>query len=337
MQVGHHHGAALGGHGQALPDLLPFTDTHGVDHDVGAASPGEFIDQCLCLVAALYSVRRTELQSLLALERDGVHGHDILRAVQCGALNGVDPDTADADDDRRVTGLHTACEHGRPPAGHDAATQQAGLVQRNVVVDLDAVRLVDNGVRSEGSEQTHEADNLAASVMARGMVRDLRAVAEVLAQFAQVLHAGRTCRASPARGNEPEDDPIAWLQPFDARPRLEDRAGALMSADHRNRPRQVAGEHMFVGMAQAAAAQLHEHLTMLRRIQVDLFDAPWAATLPQNGRLRLHLDSSQVPEWLQYRNFRSASHEPCTTGVQLLDIATQPSQSRMTAAPCTAL
>jgi hypothetical protein len=31
---------------------------------------------------------------------------------------------------------------------------------------------------------------------------------------------------------------------------------------------------------------------VLRWIEVDLFDTPWAAALPQDGRLRLHLDSS---------------------------------------------
>src|SRR3712207_7368184 len=53
---------------------------------------------------------------------------------------------------------------GRAPAGDDAAPEQAGLVERHVVLDLDAARLVHDGVVRERAEQAHEAEVLAASI-----------------------------------------------------------------------------------------------------------------------------------------------------------------------------
>ena len=58
-------------------------------------------------------------------------------------------------------GVHLGRVHGRAPAGDDAAAEQAGALERDVVVDLDAARLVDDGVVRERAEQAHQAEVLA--------------------------------------------------------------------------------------------------------------------------------------------------------------------------------
>ena len=55
---------------------------------------------------------------------------------------------------------------GRAPAGDDAAAEQAGPVERDVLVDLDAAGLVDHGVVGERAEQAHQAEVLALGVVA---------------------------------------------------------------------------------------------------------------------------------------------------------------------------
>ena len=128
----------------------------------------------------------------------------------------------------------------RAPAGDDAAAEQAGPVERDVVVDLDAAGLVDDRVVAEGAEQAHEPEVLALGVVARGAVGDLQAEAQRRAQVAQVLVAGGAARAAAARRDEAEHDVVARLQPADALADLLHDAGALVAADDRQREGQVA-------------------------------------------------------------------------------------------------
>ena len=112
---------------------------------------------------------------------------------------------------------------------------------------------------------------------------------------------GRAARAPPARRDEPEHDVVADRQPGDLGPDLHDLARALVAADHRELldaqlllrlvgQRQVTGEQVLVGVAQAGSDQLHQHLASLRRVELDLLDAPVGLRLPQDRRVHLHRD-----------------------------------------------
>ena len=61
---------------------------------------------------------------------------------EAGALDGVDADAADAEDDDRLAGLDVGGVDRRAPPGGHAAADEHGLVQRQVVVDLDHGGLV---------------------------------------------------------------------------------------------------------------------------------------------------------------------------------------------------
>ena len=67
-------------------------------------------------------------------------------------------------------GSHLGGVDAGAPAGDDAAAEQAGTVERDVLVDLDAAGLVDHGVVGERAEQAHQAEVLALRVVAGGAV-----------------------------------------------------------------------------------------------------------------------------------------------------------------------
>ncbi len=76
--------------------------------------------------------------------------------------------------------------------------------------------------------------------------------------------------------------------PVDAGADLFHDAGAFVAADHRERDGDVAGDQVGVGMAQPGGGELDEDLLLLRRVEVDLLDAPLLPEAPQDGGLDLH-------------------------------------------------
>src|SRR5699024_4661878 len=103
----------------------------------------------------------TELDGPPALELHTVDRDDPASPGNVRALARVDADAADADDHHGVA-LPGAADLGRrPPAGADSAAEQRGLVEGDVLVDLDDGGLVDGDVRGEGAEQAHRADRVA--------------------------------------------------------------------------------------------------------------------------------------------------------------------------------
>ena len=103
----------------------------------------------------------------------------------------------------------------------------------------------------------------------------------------------------PHDGMNPNTTWSPGARPVTPGPDLEHLAGALVAADHgelldpelllRLRgERQVAGEEVLVGVAQPGPDELHQHLTRLGRIELDLLDAPVGLRLPQDRGLHLH-------------------------------------------------
>ena len=101
---------------------------------VGVGAPGELADQRL---RPPRSWRRVwvapKIGGLLALELDRVDGDDVAGAGHGRALHGVHADAADADDDDGLAGLDVGGVDRRAPAGGDAAADEGGLVERDVV------------------------------------------------------------------------------------------------------------------------------------------------------------------------------------------------------------
>ena len=231
-------------------------------------------------------VGRAERGGQVTLELDGVDGEDHLGTGEAGALHGGGADATDADHGHVVAGPHVRRVDRRAPAGGDAAADQAGLVERDVVEDLHARGLVDHGVGGEGAEADHGRDVLAAGVMAHGAV-ELLPRHEDAADVAQVRVAGGTGRTLPAGRDEAEHDVVARGQAGHTGTHLLDHAGALVAADDGKGDGHVAGEQVLVGVAHARRRQLDEDLALLGRVELDGLDAP-RLTVPQNGCFGLH-------------------------------------------------
>src|ERR1035437_8063463 len=102
-------------------------------------------------------VGRAELHRLLALVLQRVDGDDVLRAGVASALHRVDADAADAVDRDRVAGRDVRGVHRGSPSGRHPAADEHGLVQGQVVVDLDGGGLADHAVLAEGPDHAHGA------------------------------------------------------------------------------------------------------------------------------------------------------------------------------------
>ena len=77
---------------------------------------------------------------------------------------------------------------------------------------------------------------------------------------------------------------------------LQHDAGALVAADGGQRgggAGEVAGDQVLVAVAHAAGDHLHEDLTGLRWVELDLLHAPRRVQLTKDGSLGLH----DVPLW----------------------------------------
>jgi hypothetical protein len=110
----------------------------------------------------------------------------------------------------------------------------------------------------------------------------------VVAQIGASACAGRTL---PTGREEPEHHVIAGRKPSHPWPDFLDHARAFVSADNwvSERPAEVAGDQVFIGMTQAGGTKLHENLTLLGRVEIYWFDTPGGVRRPTDSSLGLHI------------------------------------------------
>ena len=208
MDVGDDDPAALGGEAEDGLHHRPLPDAHGADDLVAHVAPGLLLDEREGLLDRGRDVGGAEGGGEVALQLDRVDGEDHFGAGEAGALHRRGSDAADADHGHVVARLHVGRVDRRAPAGGDATADEAGLVERDVVEDLHAGRLVDHRVRGEGAEADHGGDVLAPGVVADGAV-DLLARHENAADVAQVRMPGGAGRALATGGDEAEHHVVA--------------------------------------------------------------------------------------------------------------------------------
>src|ERR1035441_5864072 len=178
-----------------------------------------WVDCFLRLLGGSERVGRAELHRLLALVLQRVDGDDVLRAGVASALHRVDADAADAVDRDRVAGRNVRGVHRGSPSGRHPAADEHGLVQGQVVVDLDGGGLADHAVLAEGPDHAHGA------VLAAGPGNREALAGEVTLQdggahVADGLPAGGAVAAHAAVRDEGTHHVIARSDAGDARPDL---------------------------------------------------------------------------------------------------------------------
>ena len=123
-----------------------------------------------------------------------------------GALHGVHADATAADDHDGLTGLDLGGVDGRTPTGGDTAADEGGLVERDVLVDLDAAGLDRRLSCSENVPMQHMMPRSGRRCDGGGQVHvgDLAAGQQHGAEVAEVLLAGGARRATAAGRDEAE-------------------------------------------------------------------------------------------------------------------------------------
>src|SRR5271169_468952 len=293
VQPGHHDGAALAD--RVEPGLHDF-GRHQIDGEDGRVSslpPGHLGDGPLRLFGGGERVGRAEFHRLLTLVLQRVDGDDVLRAGVAGALDRVDADAADAVDRDRVAGGDVRGVHGGAPPGRHAAPDQHGLLQRQVVVDLDGRGLADHAVLAEGADHAHGAV-LPAGPGDREPRAGQVALEDRRAHVADRLAAGGAVAADTAVRDERADDVVTGCHTRHAHADLLDDPRAFVAQHHRQPRREIAVRDVDVGVAQAGVGVADEDLAFPRPIQVELFDLDALAGLVDDSGLGLHRHSSRL-------------------------------------------
>ena len=266
------------------------------------------LDQEEGLLVARRGVRRAELQDLLALPLDRLDDDDVLRARERGALDGGRADAADAVDDDGLAGLHVGGVDRRAPAGRHAAADQRGLLAAGSPGRSSRSDSTDTTVYgAEGAQRDHRAEVLAVlAVVAGGLVGELAAAEQERAEVAQLRLALAARRALAAARDEAEDDVVADGEVGDALARPPMTSPAPSWPPMTGNCDMPMSSAMSGGSAMSPVTrcssewhrprggQLDEDLARLRRVELDVLDAPVGVRLPQDGGARLHRLSVKV-------------------------------------------
>ena len=165
-----------------------------------------------------------------------VDADDHVGAGQLQALDDVQADAAEAEDDRRRALLDLGGVDDRADAGGDAAADVADLVEGRVRVDLGQRDLGQHGEIREGRAAHVVKDLVLADREAAGAVRHQALALRGADRGAEIGLARQAGWALPAFRRVERDDVVALLDRGDALADIDDDAGAFMAEDRRKQP-----------------------------------------------------------------------------------------------------
>ena len=194
-----------------------------------------------------------------------VDADDLVRADQLRALDHVEADAAEAEDDDVGAGLDLGREQHRADAGGDAAADVADGVERRVVADLRQRDLGNDDVVRERRRAHVVQDRLAVEREAARAVGHQALALGRADLLAEVGLARQAELALPAFGRVERDDVVVLGQRRHARADVDDDARALVAEDRREQALGVvAREREPVGVADAGRLDLDQHLAGAR-------------------------------------------------------------------------
>ena len=243
-----------------------------------------------------------------------VHADDLVGADHAGALDHVQTDAAQAEDDDVRPGGHLGGVGHRAHAGGHAAAAVAGLVEGRVLTDLRHGDFRQDDEVREGRAAHVVVDRLALVGHARGAVGHHALALRGADRGAQVGLARQAGFTLAALGGVQRDDVIVLLDRFHARTHGADDACALV-AQHRGedpfavQPVQGVG----VGMADAGRHDLDQNLALLRAFQVDLDDFQRFLRLEGDGCTGFHGGSLRNGD--AFTNHRTAGRGRAENGL----------------------
>jgi hypothetical protein len=286
-------GQRAAGPGAVERELQRRLAARALEHEVGTAPGGERLHRRglrrRVAVVRTEQVGRAHRPRERQPGRVAVDGDDHLGLLQPRTLHRVQADRAAADHHRRRTRLDPGHPHRGAHAGHHAAADQAGAIERDGLRHRDRARLGHHRVlRVCGGHGEVVEHPVAVEPVARAAVEHAPGRLVTAERFAQDRLVALAVEAVPAVRVPRADDVIADLHLRDRRPHPLDHAGALVPQHDRQRIGQGALDHLEVGVAQPACMQAHQHVARLERLQRDVLDREAPAGLVQHRRLVLH-------------------------------------------------
>ena len=169
-----------------------------------------------------------------------VDADDHVGADHAGALDDVEPDAAEPEDDDVGAGLDLGGVDHRADAGGDAAADVADLVERRVLADLRDRDLGQHGEVREGRGAHVVVDLAAAEREAAGAVGHHALALRRADREAEIGLARQAVFALPAFRRVERDDVVALGEAGHPAPDIDDDAGALVAEDRREEPLRIA-------------------------------------------------------------------------------------------------
>ena len=146
------------------------SDAHRADDLVATTTPCFRHDQLKCLFNRSRRMRRTKLLCRLTLEFNRVNGEDALSSSELCAHNCCRTKSTDTNNGDVVTGLHFSRIDRRSPTSGGATAKEHHLVERKIGEHLHCRPLVNDGMRREGSETSHDERVLALHMNTRSAI-----------------------------------------------------------------------------------------------------------------------------------------------------------------------
>ena len=174
-------------------------------------------------------------------------------------------------------------------ARRHAAGNEAGEIERDVLVDHDDRGLIDHGAFGKGADHAEGADGDAVAVAPAVGAVELRPLGDARTFGAEMMQALAAPAAISAAGDEGEHHVVAGLDAADRGADVFDHAGGLVAEHHRpHRHAPLAAHHVIVGAAQAYRGDAHQDLGGPRRIERDALDRQRRADVAKKGGHGLH-------------------------------------------------
>jgi hypothetical protein len=186
-------------------------------------------------------MRHAEALGEGALVWVGVHPDDHVGAHQAGALDDVEPDSAEAEDDDVGARFDLGRVHDRAQASGDTAADVTHLVEGRVLADLSEGDLGQNGEFREGRGAHVVVELLAAEREPAGAVgHDALALGDA-DRLAQIGLAGQAILALAAFGCVQRDHVITRAHACDPGPGLDDDPGPFVAENRGEQPFGIGG------------------------------------------------------------------------------------------------
>ncbi len=241
------------------------------------------------LFRAVDEVGHPELAAPFLAVGVDVDADDPVRADQLRALDDVEADAAEAENDDVRARLDLGGLDDCADAGGDSAADVAAGLERRVLADLRHRDLGQHGEVREGRAAHVMEDGLALVAEAASAVGHHALALRRADRGAEVGLAGEARLTLAAFGRVQRDDVVARLHAGDARPDLAHHARALVAEDRGEDAFAVEPvERVGVGVADAGRHDLDQHFALLRAFEVDLDDLERLLGLESDGGAGLH-------------------------------------------------